>query len=122
MTARQFDLNFEIAIEHSDFSIAKCAFVARGQLPMNIFEPRYMAMVNYALATPTRLIGMVQPVDPMSPGQQKNLVPDLFQIGCAVISQPFKRAMTGDMYCVVGVNRFRLSVIDAQGWISSSHG
>ena len=31
------------------------------QLPLNIFEPRYVQMVNSALASPDRLIGMIQP-------------------------------------------------------------
>ena len=31
------------------------------QLPLNIFEPRYIQMVDAALASPNRLIGMIQP-------------------------------------------------------------
>ncbi len=31
------------------------------QLPLNIFEPRYVQMVDSALASPDRLIGMIQP-------------------------------------------------------------
>jgi Lon protease-like protein len=43
-----------------------------GQLPLNIFEPRYLAMVTHALATPTRLIGMVQPLDHYAGGDSAN--------------------------------------------------
>ena len=43
-----------------------------GQLPLNIFEPRYLAMVRHALATPTRLIGMVQPHDHHAGGDSAN--------------------------------------------------
>jgi Lon protease-like protein len=41
-------------------------------LPLNIFEPRYLAMVTHALATPTRLIGMVQPLDHYAGGDSAN--------------------------------------------------
>ena len=31
------------------------------QLPLNIFEPRYVQMIDDALASPGRLLGMIQP-------------------------------------------------------------
>ena len=46
-----------------------------GQLPLNIFEPRYLSMVEAALCHPDRLIGMVQP-------RGKNEA-DIYQTGCA---------------------------------------
>ncbi len=49
-----------------------------GRLPLNVFEPRYLAMTRAALAGP-RLIGMVQPRDPEAPGQQ----PEVQKVGCA---------------------------------------
>jgi Lon protease-like protein len=49
-----------------------------GRLPLNIFEPRYLAMTRAALAG-LRFIGMVQPRDPEAPGQQ----PEVQKIGCA---------------------------------------
>ncbi len=45
------------------FPLPSALLLPGGQLPLNIFEPRYLAMVTHALATPTRLIGMVQPLD-----------------------------------------------------------
>ena len=45
------------------FPLPSALLLPGGQLPLNIFEPRYLAMVTHALATPTRLIGMVQPFD-----------------------------------------------------------
>ena len=77
---------------------------------MNIFEPRYLAMVNYALATPTRLIGMVQPVDPknLTP-DNSNAVPDLFRSDVPAVSQPFRKAMMGDISLPCLANRFRLA-------------
>ena len=49
-----------------------------GKLPLNIFEPRYLAMTRAALAGP-RLIGMIQPRDPDAGGQQ----PEVQRVGCA---------------------------------------
>ena len=34
------------------------------QLPLNIFEPRYVEMIDNALASPGRVIGMIQPSKP----------------------------------------------------------
>ena len=49
-----------------------------GKLPLNIFEPRYLAMVRAALAG-QRLIGMIQPRDPDAGGSQ----PEVQKVGCA---------------------------------------
>ena len=49
-----------------------------GVLPLNIFEPRYLAMTEDALGA-GRLIGMIQPV----PGEEAAPVPDLCRTGCA---------------------------------------
>ena len=50
----------------------------RGQLPLNVFEPRYLAMVDYALQG-DRLIGMIQPTET----RREALKPKLSQVGCA---------------------------------------
>ncbi len=47
------------------FPLTGALLLTAGQLPLNIFEPRYLAMVSDAMAT-HRLIGMVQPRDPES--------------------------------------------------------
>ena len=49
-----------------------------GRLPLNVFEPRYLAMTRAALGG-ARLIGMVQPRDPDAPGLQ----PEVQKVGCA---------------------------------------
>lgn len=45
------------------FPLAGALLLPGGQLPLNIFEPRYLAMVEHALTTPHRIIGMIQPKD-----------------------------------------------------------
>lgn len=60
------------------FPLAGVLLLPGGELPLNIFEPRYIKMVDDALATPSRLIGMVQP--------KSNTTADtlnIYPIGCA---------------------------------------
>jgi Lon protease-like protein len=74
-------------------------------MPLNIFEPRYLAMVDEALKR-DRIIGMVQP-DQESGGSAA--VPKLYHVGCAGRITQF--AETGDgryLITLVGISRFRI--------------
>ena len=92
------------------FPLTGALLLPGGQLPLNIFEPRYLAMFDDALAT-HRLIGMVQPV---FGGERKHepaddAVPALCQVGC--IGRITSFAETGDGRYIVsltGVCRYRL--------------
>ena len=44
------------------FPLTGAVLFPKTQLPLNIFEPRYVHMLNAALATPHKLIGMIQPI------------------------------------------------------------
>lgn len=44
------------------FPLQGVLLLPRGKMPLNIFEPRYLAMIEDALATRDKLIGMVQPL------------------------------------------------------------
>ncbi|MDA7688289.1 LON peptidase substrate-binding domain-containing protein [Pelagibacteraceae bacterium] len=44
------------------FPLTGAVLFPKTQLPLNIFEPRYVQMLNSALATPHKLIGMIQPI------------------------------------------------------------
>jgi Lon protease-like protein len=88
------------------FPLAGALLLPRGQIPLNIFEPRYLAMVDDALKG-DRVIGMIQP-DPEGGGTP--LTPKLYQIGCAGRITQF--AETGDgryLITLVGISRFRIS-------------
>jgi Lon protease-like protein len=75
------------------------------QLPLNIFEPRYVQMVMDAL-TRHRLIGMVQPSSALRQGGQ--LVP-LYRTGCAGKISYFEEMPDGRlMIALQGVSRFHL--------------
>ena len=61
MTASHFDITLDsLPQEIPIFPLSQAVLMPRGSLPLNIFEPRYLAMVEYALAH-QRIIGMVQP-------------------------------------------------------------
>ena len=61
------------------FPLQGVLLLPNGKLPLNIFEPRYLAMTEDALATSDRLIGMIQPTEAEAPDKQ----PALYSVGCA---------------------------------------
>ncbi len=87
------------------FPLTGVLLLPRGRLPLNIFEPRYLAMFDDALAG-ERLIGMIQPSGSPSGGQS----PALFTVGCAGRITSFNE--TGDgryLVALDGVARFKVS-------------
>jgi uncharacterized protein len=58
------------------FPLAGALLLPRGQLPLNIFEPRYLAMIDDAMRG-DKLIGMIQP----DRGNSDKGVPELARIG-----------------------------------------
>lgn len=87
----------------SVFPLPGALLLPRSRLPLHIFEPRYLQMLNDALKTPQRLIGMVQP-NP-SPGA----VDKLHMIGCAGRVTQFSETEDGRyMITLSGVSRFRI--------------
>src|SRR5579864_316592 len=60
------------------FPLTGVLLLPRGQLPLNVFEPRYLALVDAAMSG-NRLIGMIQPHE----HEDKILKPSLSSIGCA---------------------------------------
>lgn len=88
------------------FPLAGALLLPRGQMPLNIFEPRYLAMVDDALREGHRLIGMIQP-DARRPGPEDR--PPLYKIGC--VGRITQLAETGDgryLIQLTGIARFRL--------------
>jgi len=87
------------------FPLPSALLLPGGQLPLNVFEPRYLAMVKHALATPTRLIGMVQPRD--LAGDATAEQPPLFETGCAGRVSFFQESDDGRFVIALnGVCRF----------------
>ena len=72
------------------FPLTGVLLLPHGQLPLNIFEPRYLAMTRDAMSGP-RLIGMVQPI---KPGDEGGALPAIYDAGCAGRISAFEE--TGD--------------------------
>jgi Lon protease-like protein len=90
------------------FPLPGALLLPRGQMPLNIFEPRYLAMIDDALRSGDRLIGMIQP-DPTRPGADPDK-PHLFQVGC--VGRMTQFAESGDgryLIQLTGVARFRIA-------------
>ena len=88
------------------FPLPGALLLPRGQMPLNIFEPRYLAMVDDAFRDGRRLIGMIQP-DVTHSSSEKN--PALFTVGC--VGRITQLAETGDGRYILeltGVSRFRV--------------
>lgn len=86
------------------FPLTGALLLPRGQMPLNIFEPRYLQMIDDSLRG-HRLIGMVQPDETAAPLRGG---PAIHSVGCAGRITQF--AETGDgrlLITLTGVCRFR---------------
>src|SRR5256714_13167763 len=98
------------------FPLPGALLLPRGQMPLNIFEPRYLAMIDDALVDRHRLIGMIQP-DSAHPGSDDK--PNLYKTGC--VGRITQLAETGDgryLIELTGVTRLR---IVAEPWVLTPH-
>lgn len=85
----------------SVFPLSGALLLPRSRLPLQIFEPRYLQMVEDALKTRNRLIGMIQP-DPTDPDA-------LQHVGCAGRIVQFSETDDGRLMIVLaGISRFRI--------------
>src|SRR5262245_10717432 len=88
------------------FPLPGALLLPRARLPLNIFEPRYLAMLEDTLKTPHRLVGMIQPVV-MPEGKASGR---LHQIGCAGRVTAFQETEDGRyLITLSGTSRFRLA-------------
>ena len=86
------------------FPLSGALLLPRADLPLNIFEPRYVAMVQDALSS-HRLIGMIQP----DPDESSAKVPDLLKVGC--LGRITSYAETPDdrlLITLTGISRFEI--------------
>jgi len=88
------------------FPLPGALLLPRGQMPLNIFEQRYLAMVDDAFRDGHRLIGMIQPDVTHSPDVEK---PVLFNVGC--VGRITQLAESGDGRYILeltGIARFKV--------------
>ena len=93
------------------FPLGGALLLPRGVLPLNIFEPRYLAMVDAALRSGDRLIGMVQPKSPgaMFGEGDASASPDIHDVGCAGRITAFNETDDGRiLMTLTGICRFRV--------------
>jgi uncharacterized protein len=85
------------------FPLAGALLLPRVDLPLNVFEPRYLAMVEDAMSS-HRMIGIIQPLD-----GESDKKPKLQAIGCAGRITVYSEAEDGRLLITVtGVCRFTL--------------
>ena len=93
------------------FPLTGAVLLPRGELPLNIFEPRYLAMIDAALRG-DRLIGMIQP----SVHEDKVLTPPLSKVGCAGRITSFRETDDGRiLITLTGIARFEVAEEVAAG-------
>jgi Lon protease-like protein len=86
------------------FPLSGALLLPRAELPLNIFEPRYLAMVDHALSG-NRVIGMIQPAG----GEETQDPPPLMKVGC--LGRITAYAETADQRILItltGVSRFQV--------------
>jgi Lon protease-like protein len=87
------------------FPLPGALMLPRARLPLNIFEPRYLAMLDDALKSEHRLIGMIQPLEARGDGP-----PTLRRIGCAGRVTSFSETEDGRyLIALSGLCRFRVA-------------
>ncbi|HWD27894.1 MAG TPA: LON peptidase substrate-binding domain-containing protein [Rhizomicrobium sp.] len=87
------------------FPLTGVLLLPRGHLPLNVFEPRYLALVESAISG-SRLIGMIQPTE----NEEKTLKPALSQIGCAGRITSYRETEDGRyLITLTGICRFRVA-------------
>lgn len=86
------------------FPLPGALLLPRARLPLHIFEPRYLQMLDDVLKTPERLVGMIQPNE--VPGRKDN---GLHKIGCAGRLTQFSETEDNRyLITLTGISRFRV--------------
>ena len=86
------------------FPLTGVILLPGANLPLNIFEPRYLAMTRDAVAG-AHLIGMIQPTDPMD----KAFEPELYSVGCVGRLSNYRDTPDGRiLISLTGVVRFEV--------------
>ena len=86
----------------SIFPLSNFIIFPNTSAPLNIFEPRYIEMINDCMKT-NRIIGMIQP------RTQKSNIPELYSIGCAGKIISFDETDDGRYLIVIkGISRFKI--------------
>ena len=89
----------------SVFPLSNFIMFPNTTVPLNIFEPRYIDMINDSMKA-ERLIGMIQP---NYKDDKKNIKPDLYQVGCLGKIINFQETKNGNFLIELkGLTRFKI--------------
>jgi uncharacterized protein len=84
------------------FPLSNFIIFPKTSVPLNIFEPRYIEMINDSMKD-NRIIGMIQPK------KDKKNIPELYSIGCAGKITNFNETEDGKYLIVInGISRFKI--------------
>ena len=85
----------------SIFPLSNFIIFPNTSVPLNIFEPRYIKMIDDSMKS-NRIIGMIQP-------KNKDEIPGLYSIGCAGRITSFNETDDGRYLIIIkGVSRFKI--------------
>jgi uncharacterized protein len=106
MSRSPFDPSFEALPQTLPiFPLTGALLLPGGRLPLNIFEPRYLAMIESAMSE-RRMIGMVQPLE----GQGDAGEPPVYRTGCAGRITSFSETDDGRyLITLAGIARFDIA-------------
>ena len=89
----------------SVFPLSNFIMFPNTTVPLNIFEPRYIDMINDSMKA-ERLIGMIQP---NYKDDKKNIKPDLYQVGCLGKIINFQETKNGNFLIELkGLTRYKI--------------
>ena len=87
------------------FPLSNFIIFPRTTVPLNIFEPRYVDMINDSMNS-NKFIGMIQP---KSKNNENSLIPELYKIGCMGKITSFKDTNDGHFLIELkGLIRFQI--------------
>ena len=93
----------ELPNKISVFPISNFIIFPKTTVPLNIFEPRYVKMVDDSMKS-SRMIGMVQPKK-----KSNKSIPELYEVGCVGKITSFNETDDGRYLIVLnGVSRFKI--------------
>ncbi|WP_128254915.1 LON peptidase substrate-binding domain-containing protein [Falsirhodobacter deserti] len=85
------------------FPLPGALLLPRARLPLHVYEPRYLQMLDDMMKTPQRMVGIIQPRE--GPAGER-----LHSIGCAGRLTGFSETEDGRyMITLSGISRFRLT-------------
>ena len=98
---KKFDLPKKIPV----FPLSNFIVFPKTTVPLNIFEPRYIAMINDSVKS-DKLIGMIQPKT-----KQDKSIPELYDVGCVGKITSFNENQDGRYMIVLnGLIRFKIII------------